>query len=101
MQVRLFLSDVDDAGGALAIVPHPPTLGADKLDARQATELYKNEQLVRYRPGVAVLYRADSWHRGTPVMAGRLRRTHGLVYRRGDRPWVQAGGQVRGLVVHS
>ena len=56
MHVRLFLSDVDDAGGAFAVVPHPPTLGTDEVDARRATELYENEQLVRNRPDVVVLY---------------------------------------------
>ena len=59
-------------------------------------ELYKDERLARFSPGTALLYRQDTWHRGTPLVAGAVRRTQHLVWRRMDAPWVQYGGPWHG-----
>lgn len=50
--------------------------------------LYEREQIVSFRPGTILFYRHDLWHRGTPVMPGKLRRVHNLAWRRADaRGW--------------
>jgi hypothetical protein len=89
IQCRLFLSHVEDAGASFAVVPHPQTVPFDAEDTRSPAELYASERLVRYRPGTVVMYRADTYHRGTPAIEGSLRRTHGFVFRRADCDWVQ------------
>ena len=75
----LFLSSVEEAGAATAVVPQTPQtydvpglspkwVGHDRFvqpqnryslprEQGQPGELYKNEQLVKYRPGTALLYR--------------------------------------------
>ena len=51
-------------------------------------KLYEREQLVSFKPGTILFYRHDLWHRGTPVMPGKLRRVHNLAWRRADaRGW--------------
>ena len=55
-------------------------------------ELYKNERLVQYSVGTALLYRHDTWHRGTTTAEGACRLTHSFVWRRADALWVQYGG---------
>jgi len=53
---------------------------------RQA--LYEREEVVRFKPGTILFYRHDTWHRGTPVAPGKLRRVHNLAWRRADaRGW--------------
>jgi ectoine hydroxylase-related dioxygenase (phytanoyl-CoA dioxygenase family) len=50
--------------------------------------LYEREQVVSFKPGTILFYRHDLWHRGTPVMPGKLRRVHNLAWRRADaRGW--------------
>lgn len=50
--------------------------------------LYEREQIVNFMPGTILFYRHDLWHRGTPVMPGKLRRVHNLAWRRADaRGW--------------
>ena len=50
--------------------------------------LYEREQRVNFKPGTILFYRHDLWHRGTPVMPGKLRRVHNLAWRRADaRGW--------------
>ena len=39
---------------------------------KQRPDIYADEKAVRYRPGTALLYRMDVWHRGTPVSGDRL-----------------------------
>lgn len=51
-------------------------------------ELYKREQVVKFKPGTILFYRHDLWHRGTPLVPGKLRRVHNLAWRRADaRGW--------------
>jgi hypothetical protein len=50
--------------------------------------LYQREQQVNFKPGTILFYRHDIWHRGTPVLPGKLRRVHNLGWRRADaRGW--------------
>ena len=55
-------------------------------------QVYEREKLVRFRPGTVLLYRMDTYHRGTVVYPDGVRRVHGVVWRRGDSDWVHAGG---------
>ena len=44
----------------------------------------QGERAVRFRPGTALLYRMDVWHRGTPVLEGATRYTHHIGIRHAD-----------------
>jgi hypothetical protein len=109
----LYLSDVADCGGATGIVPHSP--GTYDIDDGRAVnflephdryslarepgapgQLYAQERLVQFKPGTALLYRQDTWHRGSCMVEGAVRRTQHLVWRRMDAPWVQYGGPWHG-----
>jgi hypothetical protein len=50
--------------------------------------LYAREQRVRFAPGDVLLYRHDSWHRGTPLLPGRLRLAHNITYRLASAEWI-------------
>ncbi len=63
------------------------------LAAWRAEQLYAREAYVHYAVGDVLLYRHDTWHRGTPLRAGR-RLAHNLTFRRADAEWIstlQAG----------
>jgi hypothetical protein len=50
--------------------------------------LYEREKQVSFKPGTILFYRHDIWHRGTPVLPGKLRRVQNLGWRRADaRGW--------------
>lgn len=86
----LYLTHVEDTGGpthAAKSSPgeltgygapfNPPNAPQQAgRDFKLLERLYATERPVRYRPGTCLLYRLDSWHRGTPVALGkhRLRR---------------------------
>ncbi|MBS02802.1 MAG: hypothetical protein CMQ24_08880 [Gammaproteobacteria bacterium] len=55
-------------------------------DWRQS--LYDAERYVRFHAGDVLLYRHDTWHRGTPMKEGTLRLAHNLTYRRADAEWI-------------
>lgn len=51
-------------------------------------QLYDREKTVEFEAGTVLFYRHDIWHRGTPVVPGKLRRVHNLAWRRADaRGW--------------
>ncbi|MEM7219666.1 MAG: phytanoyl-CoA dioxygenase family protein [Pseudomonadota bacterium] len=52
------------------------------------SRLYARERYARYRPGTLLLYRHDTWHRGTPMRPGALRLAQNLTYRRADAEWI-------------
>ena len=52
------------------------------------SSLYDRELLVRYRPGDLLLYRHDTWHRGTPMRDNQLRLAHNLTFRRAGSEWI-------------
>jgi len=47
-------------------------------------QLYEREQVVQFKPGTILFYRHDLWHRGRPLVAGKLRRVHNLAWKRAD-----------------
>jgi len=47
-------------------------------------QLYKREEVVKFKPGTILFYRHDLWHRGRPLAAGKLRRVHNLAWKRAD-----------------
>jgi hypothetical protein len=51
-------------------------------------QLYAREQRVHYAPGDVLLYRHDLWHRGTPLLPGRLRLAHNITYRKATAEWI-------------
>lgn len=47
-------------------------------------QLYEREEVVPFKPGTILFYRHDLWHRGRPLVAGKLRRVHNLAWKRAD-----------------
>ena len=91
----VFLDDVSVTGGATGVVPRDNDFVRSvwPLPRHQTPasmpQLYERERGVLASRGTALLYRHDTWHRGTAVNPGQLRRTLGLVYRRRAAEWVQ------------
>lgn len=54
----------------------------DAYELRQ--QLYEREEVVQFKPGTILFYRHDLWHRGRPLVAGKLRRVHNLAWKRAD-----------------
>ena len=83
--------------GQLGIPPHIWTNDRDQTEARVRAvdpdmaafrqRLYARERLVKYTPGTALLYRMDTWHRGTRCFPNARRRTMQLAYRDADAEW--------------
>ena len=51
-------------------------------------ELYEREVYAQYREGSVLLYRHDTWHRGTSLLPGALRLAQNLTFRRADASWI-------------
>lgn len=51
---------------------------------RLRQQLYEREEVVQFKPGTVLFYRHDLWHRGRPLVAGKLRRVHNLAFKRAD-----------------
>ena len=51
-------------------------------------ELYEREVYAKYREGSVLLYRHDTWHRGTSLLPGALRLAQNLTFRRTDASWI-------------
>ncbi|MGH1487852.1 MAG: phytanoyl-CoA dioxygenase family protein [Acidimicrobiales bacterium] len=97
-------SGSDDPAYRWPIVDSPGIGDLDWLNDRSAAEsylaevrpeiagwrqaLYDREQLVRFKPGSVLLYRHDTWHRGTPLKPGGFRLAHNITYRRADCEWI-------------
>lgn len=54
----------------------------------RAAHLYAREQQVHYSPGTVLLYRLDTWHRGTPIVPGALRVVQNITFRRAESEWI-------------
>ena len=61
---------------------------APPIASFRADHLYSREQAVRYRPGTVLLYRHDTWHRGTPLKPGALRVVMNLTFRDVASEWI-------------
>ncbi|MEL6981485.1 MAG: hypothetical protein AAFO29_03580 [Actinomycetota bacterium] len=53
------------------------------------SQLYRREVHTRFRPGTVLLYRHDTWHRGTPLLPGARRLAQNLTFRRADATWIE------------
>lgn len=51
-------------------------------------QLYASERYVRFHAGDVLLYRHDTWHRGTPMVEGTLRLAHNLTFRHVEAEWI-------------
>ena len=50
--------------------------------------LYPRARRVRYGFGSTLLYRHDTWHRGTPLAPGAMRLAHNLTFRKARSEWI-------------
>jgi ectoine hydroxylase-related dioxygenase (phytanoyl-CoA dioxygenase family) len=50
--------------------------------------LYDRERQVRFQAGDVLLYRHDTWHRGTPMHNGTLRLVQNISFRRASSEWI-------------
>jgi len=55
--------------------------------AQWREQLYERERYTAFKPGDVLLYRHDTWHRGTPMHAGSRRLVHNLTYRKATAEW--------------
>ena len=113
----VYYSNTEETGGATAIVPrisdtdpvykwpyvHMPGIGgypfvnnrnmAEKImdpDSKKIRDqCYSREILPTFHLGDVLLYRLDTWHRGTPVKTGKVRYTHNLLWKRADNTDIQ------------
>jgi len=120
VEMILYLTDVEECGGATAVVPRTgeldpayrfpivdtPGVGAlewlnDRASAEsylrdrapevarfRAEQLYSREVYTHYRVGTVLLYRHDTWHRGTPLRPGTMRLAQNLTFRKAASEWV-------------
>lgn len=120
VEMIIYLSDVDDSGGATRVVARrgdddpaypwpitgtPGVAGLEWVNDRRSAEaylgeaaptvaefraehLYAREAAVKYRSGTVLLYRHDTWHRGTPIDAGALRIVMNLTFRLAASEWI-------------
>jgi len=54
----------------------------------RAEHLYPREVRARFRAGTVLLYRNDTWHRGTPLDPGTMRAVQNLTFRKAGSEWV-------------
>ena len=113
----IYYSDTEDTGGGTAIVPrisdddpvykwpyvHMPGISGipfandretaeklmDPLSKKIRQQCYDREIIPTYNLGDVLLYRLDTWHRGTPVKPGKVRYTHNLLWKRADNTDIQ------------
>ncbi len=95
----------DDPAYRWPIVGTPGVAGIPYLNERSAAEtylaehhpqianwrrdhLYAREVSTRYFSGTVLLYRHDTWHRGTPVERGAVRLAMNLTYRSAASEWM-------------
>lgn len=62
-------------------------------------ECYARESTPDFKSGDVLLYRMDTWHRGTPVKDGKVRYAHNLAWKIGDVDGIQTwnGGFTRAM----
>lgn len=96
VQGIVYFTDWEDSlGGGTAIVPglrHSVDSRLDQEIEDPSPQLYDNERQVGYSKGSILLYQLGTWHRGTPVQLGGLRRSGHFCFRTASAEWV--GGDV-------
>lgn len=50
--------------------------------------LYSRECSAVFNEGSVLFYRLDTWHRGTPLIDGKIRRCHNLLYKKSGCTWI-------------
>lgn len=65
-----------------ALARHRP----DWVELRE--RLYEREVYTGYRRGTVLLYRHDTWHRGTPLAPGTMRVAQNLTFRKAECEWI-------------
>lgn len=55
--------------------------------AQWRQQLYERERYTAFNTGDVLLYRHDTWHRGTPMQPGSRRLVHNLTYRKAAAEW--------------
>ncbi|MEM7326533.1 MAG: phytanoyl-CoA dioxygenase family protein [Actinomycetota bacterium] len=51
-------------------------------------DLYRRERHTTFTPGTVLLYRHDTWHRGTPLRQDGFRLAHNMTFRLADSEWI-------------
>lgn len=51
-------------------------------------QLYEREILPEFEVGDILFYRLDIWHRGTPVLNGKIRKVMNLLWRKKESTWI-------------
>ncbi len=64
------------------LAEHRPDLAEFRAD------LYRREVHTDHRPGTVLLYRHDTWHRGTPLRPGAFRLAQNLTFRTVEAEWI-------------
>jgi hypothetical protein len=59
-----------------------------EAESFRAKNLYPRERRARFRPGTALFYRHDTWHRGTPLKTGTRRLVQNLTFRKASSEWI-------------
>ena len=113
----VYFSDTEMTGGGTAVVPrrgvmdpvyqwpyvHMPGIAGIpfKNDRKSAEKLmdpvarkirqscYARELRPKFSKGDVLMYRLNTWHRGTPVLPGQVRYTLNLVFKRADNEDIQ------------
>lgn len=75
----------DRASAEEYLSEHAPDVAAWRRE-----HLYPREKFARFSPGSVLLYRHDTWHRGTPLLSGAMRIAHNLTFRRADAEWISS-----------
>jgi hypothetical protein len=97
VQGILYYVDHTDISGGTAVVAGlqhtgiPAKYGGwlpDEHEDDPRPSLYSKERKVAYRIGSMLLFQLGTWHRGTPVIHGRLRRIHHLCFRKAAATWI-------------
>lgn len=52
------------------------------------SHLYQREIYTDYTTGSVLLYRHDTWHRGTPLQSGKMRLAQNLTFRKVNADWI-------------
>lgn len=61
---------------------------APDVAAFREANLYPREQFAKYKFGTVLLYRHDTWHRGTELKPGCLRIVVNLTFRKAQSEWI-------------
>ena len=72
----------------------------DPSTAEFRTALYAREVQVRYSVGTALLYRLDTWHRGTPLVPNATRRVQSMILKLAEADWIQPTFRSGSPVLH-